>query len=377
MPIENDKIIMLFDEYKYFDHQFPEPQYLGAKYTHLAWIKEFIPNNIKTAIDAFSGSNSVAYMFKQLGFKTITNDFLNFNNQIGLALIENKKTKLTEDDLKFLFSPAQNKKDFILIESTFSNVFFENTEAEFLDNFRANVSLLENSFKQAIAIAVMNRSLTRKITMGHFGHTQALVYANDPERIKRNRSLIRPIKDIFEEILPKYNNAVFDNNQDNKSFNENILELLPTVENIDLAYFDPPYCDSHADYQGFYHLLETYTEYWRNKDFVNGIKRYDPQRFSGFDKKRDAINSLKKLFELSEEIPNWIISYNNRSYPGVTEFEKIISKYRDVSIETKTYQNGRGGKGSVAGSKEILFVCKPKKKYVVLKNQEELVNEGF
>jgi adenine-specific DNA methylase len=365
---------MLFEEFKYFEHQFPEPQYLGAKHTHLAWIKSFIPNNVKTAIDAFAGSQSVAYLFKQLGYKTITNDFLNFNNQIGLALIENKEIKLTNDDLKLLFQQAKNKGDFELIENIFSNVFFEIEEANFLDNFRANIPLLDNPMKQAIAFTVINRSMTRKITMGHFGHTQALVYASNPERIKRNRSLVRPIKEIFEEILPKYNNAVFDNKQDNKSFNKNILDLLPTVEKIDLAYFDPPYCDSHADYQGFYHLLETYTEYWKNKKFVNGIKRYEPQRVSGFDKKRDVINSFKKLFELSEEIPNWLISYNNRSYPGIEEFEKLISKYKEVSVEAKTYHNGRGGKGSVAGSQEILFVCKPKKKHYVSTNHKEIIN---
>lgn len=369
---------MLFEEYKYFDYQFPEPQYLGAKHTHLAWIKSFIPNNVKTAIDAFAGSQSVAFLFKQLGYKTITNDFLNFNNQIGIALIENKDTKLTDDDLKLLFQQAKNKKDFELMENIFTNVFFEKEEANFLDNFRANITMLENPIKQAIAFTVINRSMTRKITMGHFGHTQALVYASDPERIKRNRSLIRPIKEIFEEILPKYNNAVFDNKQDNKSFNKNILELLPKTENIDLAYFDPPYCDSHADYQGFYHLLETYTEYWKDKEFVNGIKRYEPQRVSGFDKKRDVMDSFEKLFELSEDIPNWLISYNNRSYPGIEEFGKLISKYKEVKVEAKTYHNGRGGKGSVAGSQEILFVCKPKKKHFVsTAQQQELVNERF
>ena len=100
---------MLFEEYKYFNYQFPEPQYLGAKHTHLAWIKEFIPENVKTAIDAFAGSQSVAYLFKQIGYKTITNDFLNFNNQIGLALIENKDNKLNNDDLKLLFQKSINK----------------------------------------------------------------------------------------------------------------------------------------------------------------------------------------------------------------------------------------------------------------------------
>lgn len=354
---------MLFDEYTYFNYKFPEPQYLGAKHTHLAWIKKFVPENIKVALDAFAGSQSVAFLFKQIGLQTITNDFLNFNHQIGLALVENRKEKLTREDVEILFQPSKNKDDFQLIQSVYTNVFFEVSEAEFLDNFRANIPLLESPCKQALAYAIINRSMTRKVTMGHFGHTQALKYASDPKRIKRNRSLIRPIKEIFEDLLPKYNSAVFDNQQENRSFNQNILELLPTLEKVDLAYFDPPYCDSHADYQSFYHLLETFTEYWKDKDFINGIRRYEPQRFSGFDKKRDVIASFEKLFEYSQEIPVWLISYNDRSYPSVEELSKRISPYREVTVEAKAYHNGRGGKGSVAGSHEVLFVCKPKKKH--------------
>lgn len=356
---------MLFKEYRYFNYKFPEPQYLGAKYTHLGWIKKFIPENINIALDAFAGSQSVAFLFKQMGFKTITNDFLNFNNQIGLALIENGNEKITKEDLEILFQPSKNKDDFQLIKSVYTNVFFDETEADFLDNFRANIPSLTSIYKQALAYTIINRSMTRKITMGHFGHTQALKYASDPERIKRNRSLIRPLREIFESLLPSYNHAVFDNKQENKSYNQNILNLLPTLKNIDLAYFDPPYCDSHADYQSFYHLLETYTEYWQDKEFINRIKRYEPQRFSGFDKKRDVIESFEKLFEYSQEIPFWLISYNDRSYPSVKELSQVISKYRNFSVEVKAYQNGRGGKGSVAGSHEVLFVCEPKKKYFV------------
>lgn len=226
---------------------------------------------------------------------------------------------------------------------------------------------MESPHKRALAFAIINRSMTRKVTMGHFGHTQALRYASDPQRIKRNRSLIRPLKNIFLELVPKYNNAVFSNGKENISFNQNILDLLPTLNNVDLIYFDPPYCDSHADYQSFYHLLETYTEYWQDKKFINGIKRYEPQRFSGFDKKKDVLQSFEKLFEYSQDIPHWLISYNDRSYPDIEVLEKMISKYKNVEIEAKTYQNGRGGKGSVAGSQEILFVCKPKVKHFIHK----------
>ncbi len=371
-------MITLFKEYSNLNYLFPEPQYLGAKYSHLGWIKRFIPSGIETALDAFAGSQSVAFLFKQLGLKTITNDFLNFNHQIGLGLIENNSEQLTKNDIDILFQPAKNKKEFQLIESVYTNVFFEKEDAYFLDNIRANIPLLESPYKQALAFTVINRSMSRKITMGHFAHTQALSYASDPERIKRNRSLARPIKDIFQDLLSKYNDAVFDNDLENKSYHRNILELLPNLGKIDLAYFDPPYCDSHADYQSFYHLLETFTEYWGDKQFINGIKRYDPQRFSGFDKKRDVISSLQKLFELAQEIPIWLFSYNDRSYPSVEVFGKMISMHRDVSVETKTYHNGRGGKGSVAGSREILFVCKPQKIFSFSgRYQTELVNEGF
>jgi adenine-specific DNA-methyltransferase len=353
---------MLFPD-DYFKYKFPEPQYLGAKFTLLSWIEKFIPKDCKVVLDAFSGTQSVAFLMKQLGFKVITNDFLQFNHQIGRALVENKFEKLDKNDLEILFGKNDNNHEFLLFQQMFTNNFFTVEQSEFLDNFRANINRLETSYKKSLAFAVMNRSLSRKIIMGHFAHAQALKYANDPIRVKRNPTIARPVKDLFLELLPKYNDAVFDNNQENKSFGENILDLLPKLletETIDFVYFDPPYCDSHADYQSFYHLTETFTEYWRDKQFVNSIKRYEPQRFSGFDKKRDIIDSLHKLFNEAKEIPNWLISYNDRSYPKIDEFLAIVKKYKNVEIETKTYVNGRGGKGSVAGSKEILFVCKSK-----------------
>ena len=347
----------------YFNYEFPEPQYLGAKHRLRDWITEFVPREAKIVLDAFAGTQSVAFRLKQLGYKVLTNDFLNFNHQIGLALIENSSELLDSEDVEFLFSENPAKADFNLVERLFTENFFDLEQSQFLDNARANIDLLANRYKKALAFAALNRSISRKIIMGHFAHTQALKYAATPIRVKRNPTIARPLKDLFGELLPKYNNAVFDNERENKSFNRNILDLLPCLletEKIDFVYFDPPYCGSHADYQSFYHLPETFTEYWRDKQFVNRINRYEPQRFSGFDKKRDAVDSLQQLFKIAQDIPDWLISYNNRSYPQTSEFLDILRQYKQVEVETKTYKRGRGGKGSVAGSHEILFICKNK-----------------
>lgn len=348
---------MLFAETRFLDYKFPEPQYLGAKFIHRGWIAQFIPEETHTVLDAFSGSQSIAYMFKQMGKKVFTNDFLNFNNLIGKALIENPSYTLDEDDVKILFSENNAPLEFNLMEMLFSGLFFTKEDAAFADSFRSNVQRLNNAYKQAMALTIMCRSMTRKVTMGHFAHTQALAYAADPARVKRNRSLIRPLKDLFLELLPDYNSAVFDNGEDNESHNENVLDLLPRLKGIDLVYFDPPYCNSHADYQSFYHLLETYVEYWKDKQFVNGTKRYEPKRYSGFDKISEAVANLQLMFERADHIPTWLVSYNDRSYPDIDTMVGMIHPYRNVSIEKKTYNAGRGGKGSVAGSSEILLVC--------------------
>ncbi|MCH5346725.1 MAG: DNA adenine methylase [Muribaculaceae bacterium] len=352
--------LSLFEDNSFMDIKFPKPQYLGAKYIHKDWITQYIPDNANVVLDGFSGSQSIAFRCKQMGKSVITNDFLRFNYEIGKALVENNSETLTKHDINILFSENSNPDKYNLMETLFTDLFFVRDETRFLDAFRSNIHLLENEYKQSLAFAVINRAMTRKVTMGHFAHTQALVYAADPQRIKRNRSLIRSIKEIFTDLVVEYNDAVFDNGEKCKSYNNDILDLLPILEGVDLVYFDPPYCDSHADYQGFYHLLETFTNYWKDKEFVNGTKRYSPKLHSGFETKKEIIQSFQKLFSSSIHIPHWIISYNDRSFPDINTLIDLIKPYRDVKVERKIYQNGRGGKGSVAGSSEIILICNPK-----------------
>jgi len=354
---------VLFEQAQFEHYKFPLPQYLGAKFNLLGWVARFIPENIKIALDAFAGSQSVAYLLKQRGLKVYTNDFLAFCYQIGMALIENKDEMLSVEECESLFCPHDMAGK--LMAENFTGVFFTEDEAQLLDSFRANVSTLVSPYKQALALTVMNRSLTRKVIMGHFAHTQALSYAANPARIKRNPSIAQPIKEIFFKLLPDYNRAVFDNRKESRSFNENILDLMPRLKNVDLIYFDPPYTDSHSDYQSFYHLTETFTRYWTDKNFVNSTRRYEPQLWSGFDKRTEVEKSFEQLFEIAAEVPHWLVSYNDRSFPSVEHLAAMIGKHKSVTIEAKPYLNSRGGKGSVAGSHEILFVCRNKARIFV------------
>jgi adenine-specific DNA-methyltransferase len=350
----------LFPEYRFLDYRFPQPQYLGAKYRFRTWIAGFVPQTARIVVEPFGGSQSMAYYFKQTGRRVHTNDFMSFSNAIGKALVENKSDKLDDGDIRLLLSPNPDERRFDLMRTLFTDVFFKEEDAAFIDAVRGNIERLESPFKKALALSAMNRALTRKVTMGHFAHTQALVYAADPERVKRNRSLVRPVRDLFLELVPEYSAAVFDNGEPCTSQRGDAIDFVETIGSADVAYFDPPYGNSHSDYQQFYHLLETYTEYWKDKQFVNGVKRYEPQRETAFAQKRTIIGALEKLFETSERIPYWILSYNDRSFPNVDLLTEMVRRFRRTRVERRVYEESRGGKGSVAGSSEILIIGEPK-----------------
>ena len=340
----------------YEHYQMPQPQYLGAKYQLLNWLTKHMPINGGVMLDGFGGSQSVAYAMKKMGFAVHTNDFLNFCHQSGIALVANKSAILNKDDVAMLFADNPRRRKIMI---RFKNIFFAESECVLLDNFRTNADQFSCPHKRALALAIMCRSLTRKTIMGHFAHLRAMEYARNPLRVKRNPSIARNIHDLFLALLPQYNAAVFDNGQDNKSHHGNILEVLPSLADadLDLVYYDPPYCQSHADYQAFYHLLETFVEAWEDKTFINGNQRYHPPRPSGFDKVGDVENSFRRLFALSDDIPYWLISYNDRSTPTVETLAQMARRHKKVRIEEKIYHTSRGGKGSVSGSREFLLIC--------------------
>ena len=333
----------------------PQTQYMGSKQKLVQWIFDCSPKNIDTFFDAFSGTSSVGYYFKTKGKQIIANDFLKFNYHIGKAMVENKDTLLTQEDIDLLLS--ENKKHGSLIERTFSGIFFEKNQARFLDNFRSNIDLLKNECKKSLAFTIMNRALTRKVILGHFAHLKALEYSRNSNRIKRNPSIIQPIKHLFFELINEYNNAIFDNKKDNRVYCKDAIDLVKQLKNIDLVYFDPPYVGCHPDYQSFYHFLETFVEYWEDKQFINDTKQYYPKKQSGFVKKTEIISSFKQLFKNSQHIPYWLISYNSKSYPDQKTLINLIKLYRKLEIFENEYQNHYGGRGSRKGTKEYLFLC--------------------
>jgi DNA adenine methylase/adenine-specific DNA-methyltransferase len=147
--------------------RYPQFRIMGNKFRLLPWISSVLEKlNYSTALDAFSGSGCVGYLMKSLGKSVTSNDFLNFSYQIANALIANPNQKISDNDLEELLAHNRKRSHFIL--KTFRDIFFSDSDNDFLDNTWANLGKISGDFKRSLVIAALCRSCIKKQPRGVF-----------------------------------------------------------------------------------------------------------------------------------------------------------------------------------------------------------------
>jgi len=334
---------------------FPGTRYMGSKYKILPFLWENIKNlEFKTALDAFSGSGCVSYMLKQKGIEVYSNDFMAFSANFTKALIENSSVLLDEKDIKILLK--DNLKAGTFVQNIFKDLYFEDEDNAFIDKIIANVNLLNNEHKKAMALGAITRACMKKRPRGIFTYVGARY---DDGR----RDLQLSLEEHFLENIDSFNNAVFDNGQPNKSFNRDIFDIDVKA---DLVYFDPPYLTSKSDndYTRRYHFVEGLVKNWEGLIIDQSTKTKKFKKYkSPFDSKTTVNEALDRLFKKFKD-SILVISYSSNSIPSKEEMIKLLSKYKkDVELKEIDYQYSFGNQNHKVGSnantvKEYLFIAK-------------------
>ncbi len=107
----------------------PPTRYQGSKYKLLPELaQEFAKLDFHTALDAFAGTGSVAYLLKSLGKQVTANDML-LSNELSLrGLIENQRSTLTENHIENIFTRHTDRTYDDLVERTFAGTYFTDDE---------------------------------------------------------------------------------------------------------------------------------------------------------------------------------------------------------------------------------------------------------
>lgn len=238
--------------------KFPSTRYQGSKVKLGDWIWEQIQDlDFLTCLDAFGGTGAVAYRFKQAEKQVVYNDVLQFNCQIGLALIENKEVCLTPTDIDWLLTSHPDIVYPTFIQDTFYDIYFTDEENCWLDQTITNIRYLENKYKSALAFFALAQAAIVKRPYNLFHRRNLYIRLAEVERSFGNKaSWDRPFSDWFCDFVEEANQAVFDNGQENQALN---MDALMIPGRYDLVYIDTPYISKRGvgvDYRDFYHFLE-------------------------------------------------------------------------------------------------------------------------
>ncbi len=324
--------------------------YIGSKQKLVDWIWRNTPQEVKSAVDVFSGSAVVAYMFKTKGLRVIANDRLHYCHHAARAIIENKSTRLSDADLEMLL--GDNPKAGSFVQDNFKGIFFAKGVHHVIDVMRANCDRLEG-FKKDIALFALGKTcMSGKGGFGHFSSSTGYGRRQDnPEELKER----------FADNVRRINALVFDNDQECKACREDVNILLPKTK-ADLAYFDPPYATefSTTNYERSYHFIEGLMTYWKGLTLKaeTKVKYYETDHETVTKSNANAF--FQTFLANAKHIPHWLISYRDHAYPNEQEIKKIIGGLgRDSRMQSKDHHYSITSRhGDASHAIERLFVCR-------------------
>jgi adenine-specific DNA-methyltransferase len=324
--------------------------YIGSKQKLTDWIWANTTDGAKTAVDAFSGSSVVGYMYKSKGLAVHAIDRLAYCHHIARAIVENDKVTLSDEEIEGLLADSGGVRDFV--RKHFGGVYFEPGVHKLIDIVRSNADKL-SGYKKDIALFALGKTcITAKGGFGHFGTTK-----------KQDNRADSPaeFKERFAKNCQRINALVFEGEKACKAHHGDTRKLLGKLE-ADVAYFDPPYAThfSQTNYERAYHFIEGLMTWWENKEIQKDSKTRSYEIPTEVTK-ANSKGFFEEFLGAAGHIGHWIISYRDQAYPSESEIKKIIAQSGKSSrMKSKTHQyHISAGHGENSLAKEHLFVCMP------------------
>lgn len=323
--------------------RFPSTRYQGSKRKLASQIIGHVRRlDFETALDVFGGTGAIAHALKCLGKAVTYNDLLQFNHQIGLALIENDHVTLSEEDIAAIVEsrPGVTNADFI--QRTFAGIYFTDEENRWLDAAVANIRAAPGKYKRALSWFALYQSALAKRPYNLFHRKNLYMRTADVVRGFGNKATWdRPFESHFRTFAAKANEAVIDSRGRCRSICHDALNV---PGEYDLVYVDPPYINARGigvDYHHFYHFLEGMTRYHEWLDLLDSFSKHLRlcATANPWGEAETASQCFANLFHRFRD-SILVTSYRSDGIPSIDELaESMRTVKRNVDVyELSAYQ---------------------------------------
>ncbi len=339
--------------------KFPTTRYQGSKLKYVDWIWDCVKDlQFETVLDAFGGTGTVSYKFKQEG-KTVTyNDILKFNSAIGKALIRNMNVTLDDKTVEFILTRHNEYNYPDYIEKTFGDIYYTDSENQWLDMVIVNIRQLDDMYKEAIALFALFQSCIIKRPYNLFHRKNLYIRTQEVERTFGNKtSWDAPFEEHFKKFVAQANQAVFNNHKNNVVLNENVFDIKGKY---DLVYIDSPYVPQSGtglDYSDLYHFLEGIMNYdsWDEMIDLKSKHKKLKSKPSAWTKAKVIEDSFERLIKKFRN-STLVISYRSDGIPSIERLKEILEENgKTVEIH---YSDSMKYVLSKKTSSEVLIIAK-------------------
>lgn len=355
---DNEVLNKLFEK-KLKTPTFPKTRYQGSKYKLKEWIAAVLSKiEYDNVLDAFSGTASVSYTLKKAGKQVFSNDLLISNYITSKALVENNSEKVTVEDLQFVLTKHQDYPYMNFIENNFDDIYFLSHENVWLDIVVQNINRINNEYKKAILMWALYQSCLSKRPYNLFHRKNLYVRTAIVERSFGNKATWD--KDFtlhFIKFVIEANNAIFSNNRENLSYNQDILQLN-MEQTPDLVYIDSPYIPDSGTltlYRDFYHFLEGLSNYQNWDSLIDHKTKHKGfiKTASSWEDKKAISSAFDDLFTKYHD-SKIAVSYRSDGIPSIQDLEKKLRHHgKKVSIHSVDYQYALSEKNT----QEVLIIA--------------------
>lgn len=331
--------------------------YIGNKRSLLPFIgkgldivKQRLDKDKLVSLDLFSGSGVVARYLKQYSSLVITNDLENYSRTSNLCYLTNKdkvdfsllkeyqinlsrkiEGNLSPGFITELYSP---KDEAHITEE--DRCFYTRRNAMFLDTARQAIAELPEELRIFFLAPLLARASVHANTSGVFKGFYKNAEGRGQFGGTGENALTRILGKIELDIpiLSKFS-------CDSLVYQGDSNQIVDQIQEVDIAYFDPPY--NQHPYGSNYFMLNLLVDYKRPTDTsrVSGIPT-DWNR-SRYNQRAEAEIALFELVDKTKA-KFILISYNSEGFVSYDSFVSGLEKRGKVTVLETSYNTFRGSR---------------------------------
>ena len=333
--------------------------YLGNKRSLLDFIGRGV-DKVRKALDrdrldifdVFSGSGIVSRYLKQYSDNLIVNDLEKYSEVINRCYLSNY-SELDINSLKDIYSDIKKRLDNHPLKSGFitelyspeddrdikrgERVFYTGRNARYIDTARQYIENLPLEYRHFFLAPLLAEASVHANTSGVFKG----FYKDSSRNVgkfggNKGDALLRILGDINLPfpLFSTYECSVKIHRGDSGI-------IADCVDEVDIAYLDPPY--NQHPYGSNYFMLNLITDYIRPERIsdVSGIPA-DWNR-SAYNKKAKSSESFRTLVT-DLKAKYLLISFNSEGFISLDEMKKLLSKIGKVEVLETKYNTFRGSR---------------------------------